>query len=427
MNKKIKTFEVWRAVLYLVVTGSLIPSAIITVITFMNTGFHTYAKILLIGGAITVEGAKVIFPKTAVEKKDMNMWGRSFLMAIGMLAMSASLIFSFAFAINESNAVKNDFYSNTDEAKAANKSIETRDTLIGRLEGEIEDLKADKKADLSVLDPVNYRSKRAKIKKSYNDSITKKSDELTRQQNTATKPVNTNVTTIKKIDVSLSSVLSPEQERMFWGILVILIELSGFISTVILSLPRKNIKKISVVYEDEVDNNSTERQNDPDQNDYVKPENNIGMKRTPNPITAKALDTVGEVKDDKPSDKLEIGKHTFNPCDLSPTGAEPHKKIGFAADRPVEKKQIGTAPDTEGDCEYSRKDIEEYLRYVYDNTPTGRPCSGQNIIKEHTMLSLEQIKAIRYHLKRLGIVEINNKTNRTFIVIESLNEALKLI
>ena len=120
-------------------------------------------------------------------------------------------------------------------------------------------------------------------------------------------------------------------------------------------------------------------------------------------------------------DNLEIGTNSFEAGEVNGTQSEGNRKIGFAVDRLVQpSKSLET-------CIYTRADIHEYLKYMYNNIKANNQSAGQGAFKTNTYLSMKQIKGIRYQLEKLKIVRIDHTANRTYILIPSLIEASKLI
>lgn len=107
--------------------------------------------------------------------------------------------------------------------------------------------------------------------------------------------------------------------------------------------------------------------------------------------------------------------------DYDGTELQSKNKIGFVIDKGIEDN------NTVEPCEYTREDIIEYLNCMYGNIKSGNRSPGQNFITDNTYLSISQVRAIRYHLERLKLLRIDNKTNRTFILFSDLNQAIQLI
>ena len=366
-TKKMNAFDAWRIVLYLIVACSLIPSLCYSIFAFNTLGYHWYARVLFLGGAFVVEGVKVLFPKMAVSQKDWSMKLRSLLMFIGVLAMLSSLIFSYAFSVNENNSVKNEFIDNSDEAKTANKAVTTRDSLIKRLEKEITGLEAEKKAELSVLDPVNYRSKRAKITKTYNAEITKKSDKLTLEQTAATEPEAVILKTQKNVDVALGAIMTAKQEKMFFGFLVIFLEFAGLTSTIILSIPRKHIKKHMFVYEDE--------ETDQDQED--------------NSNDGKVIDIDSKTKADRSID-LE-----------TPQNASKGVYLGKATDSARKEETFNNLCDTD-----NIEAIKIYSKEALRNIKPDNRCDGLDKIQKRTEYSRDKLRKAKSFLEHSNALQV---------------------
>ena len=390
--KSKKAFDVDKNTSLLISILLFGTSACFSVLLLITQGSTLMAQILFGILAVALEMGKFHYPTMGFTRKDYHIIARICYVLLGVTIMYFSLRTSFSFSKNESISIENAHYENSDELKAANKAITTRDSLIKRLEGEIAGLKADKKNELAVLDPVNYRSKREKITERYNKEITKKSDKLTEQQSVATKVDSKDIKTVKKIDKGLTAGFKNKaEENNFFAFVSIVLEIAGIAAYVDYKKKRFKVLRTYTVCEDE--------ETDQDQED--------------NPNDGKVIDIDSKTKADRSID-LE-----------TPQNASKGVYLGKATDSA--RNETPATPDTAQECEYSREDIEEYLRYVYKSTATGKACNGQNLIKDNTNLKLEQIKAIRYHLKKLGIVEINNKTNRTFLLIESLDEVLRQI
>ena len=359
-TKKINNMDGWRILFISIVVCSLVPSLLFTVIAFFNTGSVLYASLLFVGSAITIEAVKIGFIKMSVSQKDWHKGGRAIMFTTGICAMFASLVFSFAFTTNQSNAVKNKFYANTDESKAVNKAVATRDSMIARIEGEINDLKAEKKAQLSVLDPVNYRSKREKITGEFNAEIKTKSAELTRQQNTASSPTAIVSKTDKRMDVALGSVLTPEQESLFFKFLVVFVELGGTMSTIILSIPRRNVKKTVFVYEDDVQ----------DQED--------------NSNDGKVIDIDSKTKVDRSID-LE-----------TPQNASKGVWLGKSTDTASNETNLNNT------------DISVYVAKMIEtkrDTKNGSESRGYQWLSKQTELDEETCRKIKGHLENIGTIK----------------------
>jgi hypothetical protein len=78
------------------------------------------------------------------------------------------------------------------------------------------------------------------------------------------------------------------------------------------------------------------------------------------------------------------------------------------------------------DCDFSNDDVIKYLDYMYTNKK-GNLSPGQNKIKAHTSLSYKAIKGIRYKLEQDKIIKIDNDNNKTFVLVDTINKALKMI
>ena len=250
-SKKMNAFDGWKLVLYCIIAGSLIPSIFFTVLALLGSGYHWYAKLLIPVGAIVIEGSKIVFPKKAVSEKHWTMKARGISMFFGVCAMVVSLTFSLVFSINENNAVKNEFIQGSNEAVTAKKASTTRDKLMERLEKKIESLETEKNGALKGWGVVSHRSKRLKITNDFNEKIEKVSNKLTEQQNVASEPVETITETSKEIDVALGAVMTANQEKWFFGFLVVFVEFAGLTATIILSTPQKAVKKHYFVFEDD--------------------------------------------------------------------------------------------------------------------------------------------------------------------------------
>lgn len=370
-------------------------SAAFSIFLLITQGSTPLAKGLFATLAVALEMGKFHYPTMGFCRKDYHIVARVFFVLLGVAIMYFSLRTSFSFSKNESLAIQNSHYENSDEQKNINKAVSTRDSLIKRLEKEIKGLEAEKTAQLSVLDKVKFRSKREGITEKFNKQITKKSDLLTAQQQKATTTGTKEIKTAKKLDAGFTAGFkNKNEENMFFAFVSIVLEIAGIAAYVDYKKKRLKVLKTYSVYEDA---------DEPDLEEQT-PNNNSN--------DGKVID-IGKSKPDNSMD-FEIPRNANGGISL--------EKIHGSAD-----KEETATPDSTMPCDYSREDIEEYLRYVYQSTTKGKACNGQNIIRDNTNLSLEQIKAIRYHLKRLGIVEINNKTNRTFLINESLDEVLKLI
>jgi hypothetical protein len=145
--------------------------------------------------------------------------------------------------------------------------------------------------------------------------------------------------------------------------------------------------------------------------------------------------TKGEI-----NNKMQIGSHNF--MKLFRLSKKPEtKKAGFQfqpnsqqaqdADNTQQSKPVNSTDDTSNlaqtqDCDFSNDDVIKYLDYMYTNKK-GNLSPGQNKIKAHTSLSYKAIKGIRYKLEQDKIIKIDNDNNKTFVLVDTINKALKMI
>ena len=146
-------------------------SGFISIITMKTQGSTLIAMAVFITLAFASELVKFSFPSAAILMKNLPIGVRITLMFIGIIAITYSIIFTFAYSKNEAATLSNDFIANSSEVKNAEKASTTRDSLITRLEKEIKGLEDEKVAQLSVLDTKRFRTKRENITKDFNKQI----------------------------------------------------------------------------------------------------------------------------------------------------------------------------------------------------------------------------------------------------------------
>jgi len=130
----------------------------------------------------------------------------------------------------------------------------------------------------------------------------------------------------------------------------------------------------------------------------------------------------------KVSDSMNSIGYRTEPVISKYAGENLRRPIGFQHfDIKCEKPMSSNASSNQAKKEaFTREDIEEFLDHCYNNR-TGQKAPGTQSFKNGTDLSYSQIRAIRYHLDKLGILSVDPESKRTEILVDNLDDAMTKI